>query len=71
MRTLLLVGLAVKVGFIGIAGDRSAAWPTTVDDEVAFCAMSPQGSPPRDWWCEYKWHCGPDLTWWYICCYGE
>lgn len=34
-KVLLMLGLAVTVGVIGIAGDGSVAWPTTVEEEAA------------------------------------
>ncbi len=69
--TFWVLALVLAVGVLGLAGDGSAGWRTAVDDEAVICAMCPQASPPTDWWCWYKWPCGPDLTWWYICCYGE
>ncbi len=69
--TALGLALVLAVGVLGLAGDGSVAGPVAVDDEGAISAMPPQASPPTDWWCWYKWRCGPDLTWWYIGCYGE
>lgn len=40
-KVLLLVGLGVTVGFSGIAGDGSVAWPTAADGSVPW----PIGGP--------------------------
>ncbi len=69
MRTALVLGALLVLGFVTLAKDGSVAWPM-VNEDVEAITISPQGTPPRDWFCEYKWRCGEDLTWWYICCYG-